>query len=136
MRQNVPVSLADLEEAKGLGEVIDDLSRLLREGDTIVAHNAHFDLNVGLARAATRLGIDTPELHRVLEAPRFCTMRCEYARAVFGKSPKLADLCAHFNVPLINAHDARVDIAALAQCVAEAWRRGVMLTWDLESNIF
>ena len=54
-------------------------------------------------------------------------MSCEYARAVFGKSPKLADLCAHFNVPLINAHDARVDIAALAQCVAEAWRRGVML---------
>ncbi len=39
----------------------------------------------------------------------------------------MKDLCAHFQVTLNNAHDARADSAALAQCVAEAWRRGVML---------
>ena len=118
VRQNVPVSLADLDEGKGLRQIIDDLAGLLREGDTIVAHNAHFDLNVGLARAATRLGIDTPELRRVLEAPRFCTMRCEYTRFVFGRLPKLADLCAHFEILLEHAHDATADSAALAECAS------------------
>ncbi len=39
----------------------------------------------------------------------------------------MKDLCAHFQVTLDNAHDARADSAALAECVAEAWRRGVML---------
>ena len=36
--------------------------------------------------------------------------------------------CAHFEVVNPRAHDARFDTAALAQCVAEALRRGVMLT--------
>jgi DNA polymerase III epsilon subunit-like protein len=127
VRQNVPVSLAELSAAKDLEEIIADLAGLLREGDTIVAHNANFDLNTVLARATLRLEIDTPELRRILEAPRFCTMRCEYSRFVFGRLPKLADLCAHFEVLLEHAHDATADSAALAECLAEALRRGVML---------
>ena len=71
--------------------------------------------------------IDTPELRRVLEAPRFCTMRCEYSRSAFSRLPKLADLCKHFEVSLENAHDAKADTLALAECVSEALRRGVML---------
>ena len=72
--------------------------------------------NIVLARAAKRLGINTPALRRELEAPRFCTMRCEYTRFVFGRLPKLADLCAHFEVLLEHAHDATADSAALGEC--------------------
>jgi hypothetical protein len=36
-------------------------------------------------------------------------------------------LCRHCEVELTDAHDARADTLALAKCVAEAWRRGVML---------
>jgi DNA polymerase III epsilon subunit-like protein len=43
------------------------------------------------------------------------------------KQPKLDLLCRHFQVELTDAHDARADTRALAECVAEAWRRGVML---------
>ena len=91
-RQNVPVSLEDLSNCKDLRKIIADLAGLLREGDTIVAHNADFDLNTVLARTASRLGIDTPELCQVLKTPRFCTMRCEYSRFVFGRMPKLAHI--------------------------------------------
>ena len=125
--ENVPVNLEDLPGGKKLDEVILDLAGLLQEGDTIVAHNVDFDMNTLLAKAAGRLDIDTPELRRILEAPRFCTMRCEYSRTVFGKRPKLADLCKHFQVGLENAHDAKADTLALAECVSEALRRGVML---------
>ncbi len=40
----------------------------------------------------------------------------------------MKDLCDHFQVTLTNAHDARADSAALAECVAEALRRCVMLS--------
>jgi hypothetical protein len=43
------------------------------------------------------------------------------------KQPTLALLCKHLQVELTDAHDARGDKRALAECVAEAWRRGVML---------
>ena len=70
----------------------------------------------------------TPPL-RILACPRFCTMRCAYARTIRGdgKWPSMAQLCEHFEVTLRCAHDARGDSEALANCVAEAWRRGVML---------
>ena len=100
---------------------------LLCEGDTIVAVNVDFEFNTVLARAASLLRIDTLELRQVLKTPRFCTMRCEYSRSVFGKWPKLTDLCTHFEIHLERAHDATADSAALAGCVAEPLRRGVML---------
>ena len=37
-------------------------------------------------------------------------------------------LCEHFQVTLENAHDARADSKALAECVSEALHRGVMVT--------
>jgi DNA polymerase III epsilon subunit-like protein len=125
-RQNVPVALEDFDNSKDLRQIIADLAGLLREGDPIVAHNADFDLNTVLACTASRLGIDTPELRQVLKTPRFCTMHCEHSRFVFGRMPKLADLCAHFEICLEHADDATADSAALAECVAEALRRGVM----------
>ena len=81
-----------------------------------------------LARTVDKLYyLDFPAARAILEAPRFCTMRCAYNQATFGRSPNMRQLCEHFQVPLVGAHDARADSAALAHCVAEAWRRGVML---------
>ena len=128
VREHVPVSLSGIWiEGRELCDVLVDLANLLHEGDTIVAHNVSFDLDTVLGRATERLGIDTPELRRILAAPRFCTMRCAYARMAFKRLPKLHELCQHFEVQLERAHDATGDSKALAACVAEAWRRGVMV---------
>ena len=128
VHENVPISLSALrEEGKDLCEILVDMAALLREGDTIVAHNAAFDLDTALGRTMRRLGVDTPELRSILTAPRFCTMRCAYFKAAFNRQPKLKELCQHFEATLERAHDATGDSTALAACVAEALRRGVML---------
>jgi DNA polymerase III epsilon subunit-like protein len=128
VRANVPVTLESLESGKTLPEVVTDLAGLLREGDTIVTHNARFDLHDVLATACSKTGYDSAELRRILAAPRFCTMTCAYSIRIWGKWPSMEQFCAHFEVVNPRAHDARFDTAALAQCVAEALRRGVMLT--------
>ena len=129
VRENVPISIEDLQQnGKDLREVLADIAALLSPGDTIVAHNVTFDLSMVVGRATERLGIDTPEVHRILSAPRFCTMRCNYSRSSFKGPPKLQRLCDHFQVTLERAHDATGDSAALAACVAEALHRGVMFT--------
>ena len=128
VRANVPVTLESLESGKTLPEVVTDLADILREGDTIVAHNSRFDLHDVLATACSRTNYDSAELRRILAAPRFCTMTCAYSKRIWGKWPSMEAFCAHFEVVNPRAHDARFDTAALAQCVAEALRRGVMLT--------
>ena len=86
VRGNVPITLEDLEEGVLFQEAARALARLLRDGDTIVAHNASFDLDMVLARAAGRRGCE--RLARlVLTKPRFCTMRCAYTRAALGRQP-------------------------------------------------
>ena len=127
VREHVPITLEQVRDGKALEEVIADLAELIQEGDTLVAHNAHFDLVQVLARTVTRLGITSDASEKVLAAPRFCTMRCAYSASVFPKWPSLADLCQHFGVALEGAHDARADSAALAACVAAAHAKGVML---------
>ena len=135
VRKNVPITLKDMEE-RGVDfmEVVKQLAGMLREGDMIVAHNAQFDLETVLARTTNKLSdlydldyYDSPAVRAILEAPRFCTMRCAYSHTTFGRFPSMRQLCEHFQVSLVGAHDARADSAALAHCVAEAWRRGVML---------
>ena len=100
----------------------------MRDGDTIVTHNSKFDLDDVLAKACKRKGYDSAELRRILAAPRFCTMTCAYSKRIWAKWPSMESLCAHFEVTNEGAHDAHFDAAALAQCVSEALRRGVMLT--------
>ena len=135
VRENVPITLRDIQERgvdfKG---VLKQLADILREGDMIVAHNAQFDLETVLARTTNKLyDLDCLDdsthaaARAILETPRFCTMRCAYSQTTFGKSPSMRQLCEHFQVSVMGAHDARADSAALAHCVAEAWRRGVML---------
>ena len=127
VRANVPISLEDVAGGRPFEDVVKELAGVLRENDTIVAHNASFDLGTVLARTSRRLEYYSHELQWVLSAPRFCTMRCAYSQAVLGRQPGLKDLCKHFEVELDGAHDARADSAALARCVAQALRRGVML---------
>jgi DNA polymerase III epsilon subunit-like protein len=129
-RTHVNVSIEEIRGGMPFRWVVKQLASLLQDGDTIVAHNVKFDLDTVLARTAQRLKerdcAEVVGLDRVLQAPRFCTMRCAYARGL-DKQPSLALLCRHFEVELVDAHDARADTRALAGCVAEAWRRGVML---------
>ena len=124
--QNVPIPLHALKDGKGFPEVIEDFASILKDGDVLVAHNADFDLGTVFSGVSRRLGIDTPALQKILQMPRFCTMKCAYSKSVFSKQPSMGELCAHFQVPLEGAHDARADTKALAECVAEALRRGVM----------
>ena len=126
VRTNVPVTLESLEYGRTLPQVVCDIAGLLRDGDTIVTHNTRYDLDDVLAKAAARTGYDSLELRRILAAPRFCTMTCAYSKRVWGKWPSMVAFCAHFEVTNGRPHDAKCDVAALAQCVAEALRRGVM----------
>ena len=126
VRENVPVTLESLEYGRTLPQVVCDIAGILLDGDTIVTHNTRFDLDDVLAKATDRIGYDSLELRRILTAPRFCTMTCAYSKRVWGRFPNMAALCAHFEVTNGHAHDAMCDTAALAQCVAEALRRGVM----------
>jgi DNA polymerase III epsilon subunit-like protein len=128
VRARVPVTLESLESGKTLPEVVTDLAGILREGDTIVTHSTRFDIHDVLATSCSKTGYDSAELRRILAAPRFCTMTCAYSKRIWGKWPSMEAFCAHFEVVNPRAHDARFDTAALAQCVAEALRRGVMLT--------
>ena len=123
---NIRLSLAEIAAGKPFETMISDLAGLMQEGDVLVAHNASFDLDTCIGRTAMKLKMDTPALRSILAAPRFCTMRCAYCKGAFKKAPKLQELCDHFQVELVNAHDAAADSLALAKCVAEALRRGVM----------
>ena len=126
-KQNTPITLEALSTGRPLAVVVEDLADLIQPGDTLVAHNVHYDLNQSLAYACRKQGIDSPALNKILCAPRFCTMRCAYSKTI-GKQIKLETLCHHFEVHYCSdqAHDAIYDTSVLAQCVAEAWRRGVM----------
>ena len=65
---------------------------------------------------------------RITSALPFCTLTCPHTQTALPYGGrKLHHLCEHFGVTLEGAHDARADTRALAECVAEAWRRGVML---------
>ena len=91
-----------------------------------VAHHARLDLKHVIARTALKMRYDSPALRKLLATPRFRTMRCAYNKMALGSGPGMAMLYEHSPGPLEGAHDAGVDSAALANCVAEALRRGDM----------
>ena len=124
--KNVHITVEEASKGVPFKQMLEDLASILQEGDTIVAHNISFDLDTAIGRTAKKLHITNQSLQKILQMPRFCTMRCAYTKSLQGGS-SMKDLCAHYQVTLTNAHDARADSAALAECVAEAWRRGVML---------
>ena len=130
VHRNVPLSLEEIDTGKPLEEVIRDLALIIKDDDVIVTHNTEYDMDEVLAKSARGLMIRGPELQRILSRPRLCTCKCSYSVSVFGKWPKLSDLCNHFGtVDFEDKHEAVHDAAALALCVAQAWRRGVMLPY-------
>ena len=130
VRVSVPITHADLD-AHGVHfeDVAEQLGVLIRGGVVRVAHNARVDLEVVLARVATRLQYDSLAVRRILAMSRFGSLCCAYSGMVLGNVPGMMRLCAHAKVHLEGAHDANVGSAALAHCVAEAWRGGVMLCY-------
>lgn len=76
-------------------------------GSVIVAHNAAFDLGM-IAGTLTRYGIPVPEITYC------CTVqmaRRRFARETYG-SYRLDTLCAAFDIPLTDHHDALCDALA------------------------
>ncbi len=133
VQDNIRLTLEEIKGGIPFRQMLTELADLLKPGDVLVAHNASFDIDTCISKAAMRMGLDDEEcdehliLQKILATPRFCTLRCAYSKGAFKKPPKLQALCDHFEVELVNAHDAAGDSLALAQCVAEALRRGVML---------
>ena len=127
--KNTKVTWKKLNKAPVLREVIEQMAALLQPTDWLVAHNAHFDFQQCLIRTCERERIYNEDLHKILSLPRFCTMQCSYMKSVPPKRHSMKTLCNHFNVEWdgVSAHDATYDSGKLAHCVAEAYRRGVML---------
>ena len=126
-QENIRLTLEDIANGIPFQQMITELAALMKPGDVMVAHKVDFDVGTCIGTTARRLDYESPELQRILTAPRFCTMLCAYCKSTFGKKPSMQQLCDHFEVELVNAHDAAGDSLALAKCVAEALRRGVML---------
>jgi len=125
---NVPITLEQVRrEGRPFREVLDVFAGLIQDGDILVAHNLEFDFNRVIVKSITRMNIESPAAERIRAAPKFCTMKCSYSTSSFGKQVKFSKLCEHFGVTLNNAHDATADAYALAECVSEALRRGVMV---------
>lgn len=96
--------------------------------DFIVGHNIKFDLNIVLSEMI-RHGIQTdldkiPFADTMLIGTSVCKLPGNYGRY---KWPKLGELYQHlFNKPLVDAHDATVDIRATADCFFELINRGII----------
>ncbi len=127
-QENIRLTRAEIANGIPFQQMITELAALMEPGDVMVAHKVEFDVGTCIGSTARMLEYDSPELQRILTAPRFCTMLCAYSKETFNNRwPTMARLCGHFQVELTDAHDAVVDSLALANCVAEALRRGVML---------
>jgi len=134
---NVQIRLSDLDGAPSLYWIIPEIASKLKPDDFIVSHNTRFDMELCLRGTAKRLKIDSPELDFILGLPRFCLQNCEYVKSILNKGERqLEHLCEHFGVKFdaLSAHDATYDTLKLAECVAEALYRGVMLPTEAPSE--
>jgi DNA polymerase III epsilon subunit-like protein len=101
---NVPITLEQVEtDGRPFREVLGVFADLIKDGDTLVAHNIDFDINRVIGKSSKKMGIDSPAVDRILATPRFCNMRCAYSKSALGNQPKLSKLCEHFGVTLDGA---------------------------------
>jgi len=146
VKENGKFTLQQLRsEGKPWRQVQLELADIVQEGDVVAAHHAEFDMErvYGYMLSKTSMEVEDDyggvnlwavkinrESQKMYDLPRICTMTDVFSKTAFGgKKPKLQNLCAHFNVDLLDAHDARADSKALAQCIAEAQRKEVV--WQL-----
>ena len=126
-QENIRLTREEIAAGIPFQQMITELAALMEPGDIMVAHKVEFDVGTCIGLTAQRLNYESLELQKILAAPRFCTMLCAYSKQTFNNRwPSVAKLCEHFEVELVDAHDAVVDSLALADCVAKAVRRGVM----------
>jgi len=142
VRDNVQITREQIHAGKPWERVVGDIAGLLLPGDVIVTHHAHFDLTQVYMGTCKRLDLFVddrddydsneeigPNSMTFLGLPWICTMTDPSVMRLFaGKKPKLKELCKHLEVELVDAHDARADSAALAQCMLELQARDVQLT--------
>lgn len=102
---------ADVRDAPTFANVADDFVDHLR-GRVLVAHNSRFETTF-LRAELSRLGMTSP----VADEGALCTMKLA-TTYLPGSGRKLADCCAAFDIPLVDAHEALADARATAQLLA------------------
>ncbi len=108
---------AMLADAKPFSFHADDVERIARRADEVVAHNLSFDIAIVDAEFA-RLGQSVP-----WPAHKICTV--EATEWIKGYRLSLSALHEHlFGEAFKGAHRARVDVDALARCFFELRAKG------------
>ena len=102
----------DLKDEPPFGMFVDDVDRILRSCDAVVAHNLTFDQRM-IEAEFRRLGRDV-----VWPSLQYCTV--EQTEYFAGRRLKLVELHEHlFGEKFKNAHRARHDVEALVRCWIE-----------------
>jgi DNA polymerase III epsilon subunit-like protein len=120
-----------MTEGRPLENVLSLFASIVYLPVRLVGHNINFDVKI-LLKEYERLGW-TAETTLFGSKERLCTMEssinlCAIPRKIGGfKTPKLAELYHHlFNKDFADAHNARADIAATAECFWELRRKGIL----------
>jgi DNA polymerase III epsilon subunit-like protein len=114
-----------MKEGVYLVPVLELFNQKLSEIEHILAHNISFDERV-MGAEFVRNGLDTV----LFDKKRICTMKstttfCQIPGSFGFKWPSLAELhYAVFEKDFVNAHNAKADIEATANCYWELKRRG------------
>lgn len=113
------ISLSDLLTEPTWEDVAPAVQSMLARCDTVVAHNADFDIPF-VAVELMRVGLEVPNIET------FCTMLNARWATPLGKSPSLKELAFALRVPYdpSKAHGASYDVEVTAACLFEGIRRG------------
>ena len=110
-----------------ISNILEDFSILLKEVDTIVAHNLDYDEKI-LGCEFLRLNLPNPLINK----HKICTMKsstnyCAINGPYGYKWPSLSELHYKlFNTDFEEAHNAIVDIQATSKCFWELVNRGIL----------
>ena len=114
------------QEGKEPKEVLEEVYKIIKEADIVIAHNIEFDMNVLYANFV-RNNIDTSLINR---KSSYCTMKkgtniCKLPGKFDDyKYPKLTELYKKlFNKDVEEKHDALYDVKLMRRCYLEIIRK-------------
>ena len=112
------ISINDLKDCPTFKEVARDITRFIKTGDLLIAHNLGFDVEF-LVEELLRAEVDVPQIDG------FDTLDARWATPL-GKKPSLKELCFALDVPydVSLAHAATYDVDVMMQCFFKAVERG------------